>query len=225
MCVGFVPGVTPDKWFGRWRTRYPQTPLEGFQTDVEHQLQILRTGDADVCFVRFPVEAQDVHVIPLYAEQPVVVAAKDHEISILDTVNLAELDGPFLHPSDVGGAAMAIEVAAAGTGMVIVPMSIARLYSRRDVVFRPVSGVEETRIGLAWLVEKDSKLIEEFIGIVRGRTANSSRQPSARDTPSESSPKAASKRRSTAAKPHQGKSIGGSRKNPKSRGRGRGRHR
>ncbi|HET8795959.1 MAG TPA: LysR family substrate-binding domain-containing protein [Arthrobacter sp.] len=180
LSIAFVPGVTPGKWLSRWRERHPEVPIDAFPCDVGAQLEMLHSGRADMSFVRLPVEDESLHVIPLYSEQPVVVGPKDHEISVFDEVDLDSLDDPFLDPDAMGGEAMAMEVAASGAGLVILPMSVARLHNRKDVVFRPVSGVEESRIGLAWLAANTSELTEEFVGIVRGRTANSSRQPSAR---------------------------------------------
>lgn len=180
LSIAFVPGVTPGKWLSRWRERHPEVPIDVFPCDVGAQLEMLHSGRADMGFVRLPVADESLHVIPLYSEQPVVVGPKDHEISVFDEVDLDSLDDPFLDPDAMGGEAMAVEVAASGAGLVILPMSVARLHNRKDVVFRPVSGVEESRIGLAWLAANTSELTEEFVGIVRGRTANSSRQPSAR---------------------------------------------
>jgi hypothetical protein len=48
-------------------------------------------------------------------------------------------------------------------------------------VHRVVPELPGTSIGIAWLEGNDSRDVEEFIGIVRGRTERSSRQPSAAD--------------------------------------------
>ena len=69
----------------------------------------------------------------------------------------------------------AIETVAAGTGIVIVPMSVARLYPRKDVVRRPVTDLPPTKIGLVWLLDNEDERLQAFIGIVRGRTVNSTR--------------------------------------------------
>ena len=69
----------------------------------------------------------------------------------------------------------AIEVVAAGNGVAIVPMSVARLFTRKDVAARPVTDLPPTTVGLAWLVDRDDADTQEFVGVVRGRTANSSR--------------------------------------------------
>jgi hypothetical protein len=79
----------------------------------------------------------------------------------------------------------AISVVATGSGIVVVPMSVARLHHRKDVVHRPVNGVAQSGVGLAWRVEDDDPRIEEFIGIVRGRTERSSRGPAQETLPAE----------------------------------------
>ncbi|MFF3063381.1 LysR family substrate-binding domain-containing protein [Oerskovia sp. NPDC057915] len=69
----------------------------------------------------------------------------------------------------------AIELVAAGIGLLVVPQSLARLHHRKDLTYRPLDGGPEAPVALGWVTEEKSDLVEEFIGIVRGRTANSSR--------------------------------------------------
>ncbi|MHA7209260.1 LysR substrate-binding domain-containing protein [Arthrobacter sp. MDT1-65] len=194
LSVGFVPGVTPGKWVARWRERHPETPLELHQHD--DALAALRDGSDDVVFVRLPVDRAGLHLIPLYEEQPVAVMSRENELSLYEDVPLEELEGEtLLDVAACGGPKTAVEVAASGTGVVVLPMSLARLYARRDAVHRPVPGLPGTTIGIAWRTEDESDDVEEFIGIVRGRTAQSSRQPSQREAPKKSaSEKAAAKK-------------------------------
>ena len=69
----------------------PDVPLHSFMSDDGAQLSVLRDGSADLSFVRLPVEREGLSVIPLYEEQPVVVAPKGHEISLFEEVALADL--------------------------------------------------------------------------------------------------------------------------------------
>jgi DNA-binding transcriptional LysR family regulator len=85
------------------------------------------------------------------------------------TPSVPQLDFPPMSVKD------AVEVVAAGSGVVLLPQSVARLHQRKDVAHRPVTDLPTTKVGLAWLVANDDDRVQEFIGIVRGRTVRSSR--------------------------------------------------
>lgn len=177
--VGFVPGVTVTKWRRIWAGRFPRTRLELVEVAQREQREAINDGRADMCFVRLPMVDEGLHVIPLYQEVPVVVVPKDHPISLFEAVTLAELaDENVLDGDAIGeGSGDGFDLVAGGAGVLLVPHSIARSHSRRDLVYRPISDAPETQVSLAWRRDDSNELIEEFIGIVRGRTVNSSRSP------------------------------------------------
>lgn len=178
--VGFVPGVTLTKWRRIWADRFRRATLETVEVSRLEQRDVLTSGDdqVDMCFVRLPIERDGLHVIPLYEEQPVVVVPKDHPLADFEEVSLADLAGEPVLP-DPESADAADRTAWAG-GLWLVPQSVARTQSRKDLVARPLVDAEPTTIGLAWRIDDDNPLIDEFIGIVRGRTLNSSRTENAR---------------------------------------------
>lgn len=69
----------------------------------------------------------------------------------------------------------AVELVAAYIGVLVVPQSLARLHHRKDLTYRTLTDAPESRIALSWPQEKTTDRVEDFIGIVRGRTVNSSR--------------------------------------------------
>nr|WP_240658949.1 LysR substrate-binding domain-containing protein [Microbacterium sp. CPCC 204701] len=79
----------------------------------------------------------------------------------------------FDPPADT---AEAIATVAAGVGIVVVPMSLARLHHRKDVEHRPLREGPVSTVALAWVSDRTTPAVETFVGIVRGRTANSSRK-------------------------------------------------
>jgi DNA-binding transcriptional LysR family regulator len=174
--VGFVPGVMPGKWERIWRERRTRR-LELVPVEVADQHSVLRDGRVDMCLVRDEVDAEVFHLIPLYREVPVVVVPADHPVTAYDEIAIGELGDELdvLAANPEITVKQAVETVAAGTGIVVVPMSLARLHRRKDVDFRPVSGVPESSVGLAWLRDRDDPDIQAFIGIVRGRTERSSR--------------------------------------------------
>jgi DNA-binding transcriptional LysR family regulator len=168
----FVPGVTPSKWVGVWKERMPRVHIEVRPTSPAGGLQSLVAGEAHVALLRLPFDETGLSVIPLYSEAAVVVAPKDHPIAAFESLTLADLAGETLLE---GEWADIVELAAANVGVGVMPQSIARLHARKDVVARVVVDAPGTRIALAWVTERTTPLVEEFVGIVRGRTANSSR--------------------------------------------------
>lgn len=181
--VTFVEGVTLDKWRRRWDERVPDTRLDVRLVDVADQLDAVRAGTAAMGFVRdLPEDERDgLHHIPLYGEVPVVVAHREHPVAAYDEIALADLGDEVVLDDPVLDTRLKVETVAAGTGLVFLPMSVARVHHRKDVVAVPVTGLPESQVGLAWRAEDPDPLIEAFIGIVRGRTARSSRGNHPRD--------------------------------------------
>ena len=170
--IGFVPGVTLTKWRRVWAERFPRIPLEIVEVTEPDQRAAILDGRVDMCFVRLPINRSGLHAIPLYEEVPVVVAAQDHPVALFDEVTWADLTEENLLDA---GDPDAVDLAVGGAGVFAVPQSIAREQSRRDLVYRPISDGIPTQIALAWHVEHPSELIDDFVGVVRGRTVNSSR--------------------------------------------------
>jgi DNA-binding transcriptional LysR family regulator len=190
--LAIVPGVTPGKWVGTWRERLPDVALELVHVTALDGGDVLRSGAADAGLVRLPVDRTGLSVIPLYTEVPVVVVPADHAIAAFADGDVADrADEIVLHPLDdllewesLPGApaaerpattADAVELVAAGIGVLVVPQSLARLHHRRDVTYRPVTDGPGSQVALAWVEERTTDLVEELVGIVRGRTARSSR--------------------------------------------------
>ncbi|WP_326597938.1 LysR substrate-binding domain-containing protein [Streptomyces sp. NBC_01803] len=232
--LAYVPGVTPTKWVRIWNERLPEVPLALTQVSAAEASDVLRGGGADACFLRLPIDRTDLSVIPLYTETTVVVVPKDHVVAAVDEVSAEDLaDDVVLHPLDdtlawerrpgrpanerPATTADAVELVAAGVGLLVVPQSLARLHHRKDLTYRPVSDVPESRVALSWPEDETTDLVEQFIGIVRGRTVNSSR---GRPTPPQPKGKrsgagagAGDARRTPAAGKSAGKSTG---KSPRS---------
>ncbi|MEE1752616.1 LysR family substrate-binding domain-containing protein [Streptomyces sp. SP18CS02] len=190
--LAYVPGVTPAKWVRIWNERLPDVPLALVPVTAGDACDLLRGRDADAGFVRLPVDRTDLSAIPLYTETTVVVIPKDHVVAAVEEVSAEDLaDEVLLHPlDDVLGwerppgrpanerpatTADAIELVAAGVGLLVVPQSLARLHHRKDLMYRPLTDAPESRVALSWPEDETTDLVEQFIGIVRGRTVNSTR--------------------------------------------------
>jgi DNA-binding transcriptional LysR family regulator len=175
LTVLFVAGVTPTKWARIWNERMRQQRLELRPAAAAVALSALRDGTADAAFLRDVTADEEFSAIRLYEEQPVVVASRDHLFAAAaadETIGADELASENLLD---GQDADTIELVAAGVGVATMPQSVARALSRRDVVARSLRDAPVTTISLVWPIDRTTESVERFIGIVRGRTENSSR--------------------------------------------------
>jgi DNA-binding transcriptional LysR family regulator len=203
--LAYAPGVTPGKWARVWAERVREVPLRLIQMPAAEAVPLLRDGGVDAAFVRLPVDREALHVIPLYVETTVVVVPKDHAVAAVEEVELADLaDEDVFEPLDEvlawvdrpgqpaftrpESTADAIELVASGAGVLLLPQSLARLHHRKDLTYRTVTDAPQSQIGLAWLEAETTDLMEELIGIVRGRTPNSSRGRTPRQPPTRKKP-------------------------------------
>lgn len=190
--LGVIPGATPGRWVDAWKQRMPHVELELVPLAVADQRDAL--DELDAALVRLPLEAvESLHVIRLYEEVPVVVASAESHLMAADELTAGDLSGEVLiTPLDdvlgplelptaspafpaIATTEDALATVASGVGILVVPMSLARLNHRKDVDHRPLVGGPTSTVALAWRREHTTADVETFVGIVRGRTANSSR--------------------------------------------------
>ncbi|MGK5630050.1 LysR family substrate-binding domain-containing protein [Streptomyces sp. URMC 123] len=237
--LAYVPGVTPSKWVRIWAQRVPDVPLTLVPVSAAEAADVLRGRGADAGFLRLPVDRTDLSAIPLYTETTVVVVPKDHLVAAVEEVSPEDLaDEIVLHPLDdtldwerppgrpayerPATTADAVELVAAGVGLLVVPQSLARLHHRKDLTYRTITGTPQSRVALSWREDETTDLVDDFIGIVRGRTVNSTRGRAS--APSAAAKDKAKDKRSESDK-RKGKrpETGGARQKPAAGGRTAGR--
>lgn len=182
--LSFVTGTEPGKWFTRFRDRTAHGRM--VTTDSEDPIADLLDARADLALARLPDPrvTADHHVVELYREAPGIAVPKDSELTLLDRVAPSDIEGEAVHwrtPADgvvdVPAVRAGLQVVAANVGVVIAPRPLLRVLSRKQVEHRDFAGDgPDTRIALVWGRSGDSEAIQDFVGIARGRTPNSSRQ-------------------------------------------------
>ncbi|KUP28123.1 LysR substrate-binding domain-containing protein [Kocuria rhizophila] len=193
LTVGYVPGVMPGKWLGRWRQRRMRPVLRDELLTAAGWWGALDSGEVTACFVRLGWSPEDPglehlrtthHAVHLYDELQVAVLSTDDVLGVLDSLTTAQLEEestPQAH-ADIDDAAMAVELAAAGVGPVVLPMSVARLHARKDVTHRELTDAPTVPVFLVWPRGLDEDLegaVQRFVGIVRGRKESSGRDDGA----------------------------------------------
>lgn len=137
------------------------------------------------------------YAVRLYTEAVGLVVAADHELAGEASIDIADLrlvtlldhadhlsQWPQVQPWDEPSwkpqsATAALAVVATGAGAILLPLPLARqLSSRRDHAVLPVTGdsaLEGGAIWASWDLARDAADVQHLAGIMRGRTARSSR--------------------------------------------------
>ena len=192
LTIAFVTGTEPGKWFARFRRRTDHGTLTTI--DSHDPLSLLEDGSADLALLRLPDGRIDsrFHQVALYGEARGVAVPKDSIFAeVGEKVAAADIDDEHLNyriTDDAGidyeALADALQVVAAGVGVAIAPRPVLKVMSRKQVVPLELADptVPETSIALVWLKDKDNDVIQDFVGVAKGRTANSSRQAAPKRT-------------------------------------------
>lgn len=199
--LGFVRGIAPSRWQTRWnevrsRRRLDLVPLE--------QVGDVTNGETDMTLVRcqpgeFPAgsrtEPRTRHAVQLYEEAVALVVDTDHElageasidVSDLDLVHLLDYEGhsavwptpqpwddPSWRPTDPRAA---LELVATGIGTVLMPLPLARhmIAKKQHSIIEVTGEIDGTRVFATWNISRDDDEMQELMGVLRGRTARSSR--------------------------------------------------
>lgn len=185
--LGLVPGVVARRWTNVWAERVRRPALEVVPVEEHEQVAALAEGRIRMCVARLPLLAagglgpEGLHVVRMYDERQVVLAPRDHVLAALDDHEAVALDDvreELLTEDDLAPTLPSRDRAAlvaGGQGLLVVPQSVARAHQRKDLIWRPVDDVDPTTVALVWPRADDDALCQEMVGIVKGRTARSSR--------------------------------------------------
>lgn len=142
------------------------------------------------------LDPDEIHLVRLYEESPVVMVSEDHLLAAWTDedgdVSSDDVEGetcwnpedyasesvtdPLDAPEEVAaGERMAIKLVATGSGYTVLPASVARMFGQRDVLVLPTDLHPGWEVGLAWRRAADSDLIQDFIGVTKGRRPRSTR--------------------------------------------------
>ncbi|MFJ6432534.1 LysR family transcriptional regulator [Streptomyces sp. NPDC091416] len=178
--VGFVASGANEltqQIIAAFARRRPGWRVQLHQTAWDDPTAGLAAGDSDAALLRLPFPGEEsLNVEVLITEDRWVALPAAHRLAGREVIAFAELfDEPFVatpeesgwwraywlasderdgHPVTVGAVAHNpdewLNAIANGYGVSLTPEATARFYQRPDVVYRPVSGVSPSRVGVAW---------------------------------------------------------------------------
>jgi DNA-binding transcriptional LysR family regulator len=189
--VAFMPGLIVTEPARALRERHPGLTVDVLRTGWHDQTEVLHDGRADVSYLRLPADQNGLTVRPLFTEPRVAVVPLGHRLAGKETIEIADLadehllqdpdavpewrdlatelrTGPPPAPVPVLAVEEKLEHVAAGRGVVVLPLSTARFYTRPDLTFAGITDIPDNRVCLAWLAERRNPLLAEFALLASG---------------------------------------------------------
>ncbi|NIH79612.1 LysR family transcriptional regulator [Amycolatopsis viridis] len=168
LVVGFAPGLTVSPAVRAFTQEHPQVEVELLHLHWFEQAEALRDGRADVGYLRRPFDPAGLHTLRVGSEPKVVCLPAAHPLAARRRVRYADLDGvPVIDATDrrVTTIEEKLELVAAGRGCAMVPRSVARYYSRPDIVHRTIGDAGEYEICLAVAEENRRPHLADFVAV------------------------------------------------------------
>ena len=187
--VGFMPGLIVTAEIRVLTSRHPELSVDVVRTSWDDQTEVIHDGRVDVSYVRLPVDSRGLALRPLLSEPRVVVLPTEHrlagkqQITITDLAEEHLLQDPDAVPEwrdiatelrDVGRRPVVpyyrsveekLEHVAAGSGVIVLPLSTATFYTRPDITYVDIEDIPPNHVSLAWDSSRRSPLIDEFVAI------------------------------------------------------------
>ncbi|OLZ66457.1 LysR family transcriptional regulator [Streptomyces sp. IMTB 2501] len=170
LLVGFRAGVVVTHALRAFAAAHPDVETNARRVEWDDQERLILDGTVDIAYVRRPVREDGLELRPLYSETRVAMLPDGHRLAGKPELSLADLDGErWLRYADPLPGDLPIrtieekfECVAAGTGITLVPRSVAEQYFRPDISYVPVADAEPDQVLLAWAAGRRSPLITAF---------------------------------------------------------------
>ncbi|MGO3886843.1 MAG: LysR substrate-binding domain-containing protein [Mycetocola sp.] len=221
--LGHTLGTSPGKWLRVWSERFPRRPIELVALAEAATVGVLADLSLDAALIRHDADAARVPLInqvPLYQEALVAAVDREHSAAQEDTISLTDLTTDSIAVTEGAGISITslvpatadhsspttadlLALVATGAFVGVTTQPLARAVSRKDIAALLLSDGMGPHISLIW-PQGDDEVVQELLGVMRGRKANSSRgslnEPAEQE---KKSPRPAPKRSQTPAKRQQ----------------------
>ncbi|MFF1648528.1 LysR family transcriptional regulator [Streptomyces sp. NPDC058240] len=192
--VGFMASAaneTTPRIIAEFARRRPGWRVDMRQAAWSRPSAGLADGDVDVALLRLPFPGQDtLRTKVLFTEPRWVALPTGHPFAAREVIPFRDLwDEPFVaappesgrwreywlatderdgRPARIGAVTDRpddwLSAIANGYGMALAPASAARFYARPGIVYRPVSGVSPSQVGVVWACADDTDpVVQDFV--------------------------------------------------------------
>jgi DNA-binding transcriptional LysR family regulator len=171
--IGFRSGIVATPAVRALVAEHPDVGVDVQRLEWDEQEDAILGGRVDVAYVRRPIAPRGLTLVPLYTEPRLVALPADHPLAASEALSEADLAGEthlrYLQPVKgsvpLRGVEEKLEHVAAGNGVILLPRSATRFYTRPDIVYVPVPDAEPDEVLLAY--ERRSPLVSAFVDAAR----------------------------------------------------------
>lgn len=168
LVVAFSPGLLVADAVRSFTASYPHIEIDLLKLEWWEQDAPLRDGRADVGYLRRPFEDTGLRTISVGREQKVACIPVTHALARRRALTSADLDGESILDAQTRRTSSLeekFELIASGQGIALVPQSVARSYSRPDLVYLPVSDAVAVETCLAVAKGRRERRVLDFLAI------------------------------------------------------------
>ena len=166
LVVAFAPGLRVSEAVRAFTATHPDVEIELLHLHWWEQDAPLRDGRADVGYLRHPFDDTGLRTVPIGREPKVACLPVTHPLAGRRSLVQADLDGETIldaHSRRTSSVEEKFELIAAGHGIALVPRSVARSYSRPDLVYLPVTDAVPVETCLAVAKDRREPRIRDFV--------------------------------------------------------------
>ena len=166
LVVAFTPGLYVSEAVRAFTAMHPEVEIELMPLRWWEQDAPLRDGRADVGYLRRPFDDGGLRTLPIGHEAKVACLPVFHPLARRRSLVRADLDGEAIMDAQsrkTSSAEEKFELIAAGHGIALVPVTVARSYTRPDLVFIPVTDLEHVETCIAVLKGRRERRVRDFV--------------------------------------------------------------
>jgi DNA-binding transcriptional LysR family regulator len=184
LVIGFRTGIIPTAAVRLFTSDNRDVTVDVQRLEWDDQEQAVIGGRVDIAYVRRPLNGRGLRLIPLFVERRLVVLPSEHPLAVRASLSESEIADEhhlrYLEPVRTGptrttvlrGVEEKLEYVASGHGIIVLPLSVTRHYTRPGVVYVPLTDAEPDEVFLATEVSRRSRLVSAFVAAARAAAAD-----------------------------------------------------
>ncbi|MEV5510821.1 LysR family transcriptional regulator [Streptomyces orinoci] len=166
LAIAFSPGLYVADAIREFTSRHADVEIDLIPTRWWEPDRPLRDGRAQIAYLRRQFDESGLHIVPIGQDPRFACMPAAHPLAARQELSMADLDGermldvPNRRTSSIEEK---FELIASGHGIALVPLSVARSYSRPDLAHLPVTDAPGIETCLAVATDRHDRVLRGFL--------------------------------------------------------------